>query len=244
MPYRTGIGNPWRRLPWVLFISLFIWGAFLWGFGLLLQQVTEGPHSVKPLEAQLIELRPPVKHVAVPEPPRPIPTREVGQQTPRQVERAPAQSPGEKRSLEPAVQTPVEPSPVVLPPETNLPAGHKATSEGMEPAPNAHARNSPNVAKGATTAPPQFGAAYLNNPKPGYPAAAKRMGMEGIVLLKVLVSRDGNALKIEIAQSSGHDILDKSATEAVRNWRFVPARQGDFPVEEWVQVPVAFHLKR
>jgi protein TonB len=102
----------------------------------------------------------------------------------------------------------------------------------------------PKGTTGESISPPQFGAAYLNNPKPLYPASARRMGMEGTVMLKVLVSRDGGAVKIEIAQSSGHEILDKAAAEAVKNWRFVPARQGDSPLEEWVQVPVAFRLKK
>jgi protein TonB len=70
------------------------------------------------------------------------------------------------------------------------------------------------------------------------------MGLEGTAMLKVLVSRNGDALEVEIAQSSGHEILDKSAVEAVRSWRFVPAKHGDSPVEEWVQVPVAFHLRK
>ena len=67
--------------------------------------------------------------------------------------------------------------------------------------------------------------------------------MEGTVMLKVLVSRQGTALKIEMAHSSGHEILDKAAVDAVRNWHFVPARKGDSPMEEWVQVPVAFHFE-
>lgn len=113
----------------------------------------------------------------------------------------------------------------------------------MPPGFDAHVKDPPNVSRGATT-PPQFGAAYLNNPKPAYPVTAKRMGMEGAVMLKVLVSRDGKALEIEIAQPSGYELLDKSAVEAVRNWSFIPAHQGDSPSEEWVKVPVAFHLKK
>ncbi len=68
--------------------------------------------------------------------------------------------------------------------------------------------------------------------------------MQGTVILKVLVSRDGTALKVAIAQSSGHDILDKSAIDAVNQWRFVLARAGDSTVEEWVQVPVSFRLNK
>jgi protein TonB len=96
---------------------------------------------------------------------------------------------------------------------------------------------------GETVTSPKFGVAYLNNPKPVYPAFARRMGMEGTVMLKVLVSCQGISLKIEVACSSGHEILDKAAADAVRNWHFVPAKRGNSPIEEWVQVPVAFHLR-
>ncbi len=70
------------------------------------------------------------------------------------------------------------------------------------------------------------------------------MGVEGMVMLKVLVGREGSVLRMEVAQSSGHELLDRAASEAVKNWRFVPARRGDSAVDEWVQVPVAFHLKK
>jgi protein TonB len=95
---------------------------------------------------------------------------------------------------------------------------------------------------GETVTSPKFGVAYLNNPKPVYPAFASKMGMEGTVMLKVLVSCQGTALKVGVAHSSGHEILDKAAADAVRNWHFVPAKRGNSPIEEWVQVPVAFHL--
>jgi protein TonB len=117
------------------------------------------------------------------------------------------------------------------------------TSDNAPPDAERQARISPKTDMGSITQ-PQFGAAYLDNPKPIYPAIAKRMGMEGTVMLKVLVSREGESLKIEIAQSSGHEILDQAATQVVKRWRFIPARKGDSPLEEWVQVPVSFHLKK
>jgi TonB family protein len=93
---------------------------------------------------------------------------------------------------------------------------------------------------GDTIIPPNFS----NNPQPVYPAIARLKGMEGTVMLKVLVSREGTVLKIEIAHSSRYVILDKAAIAAVRNWHFVPAKLGDSPIDQWVQMPVAFHLKR
>ena len=92
--------------------------------------------------------------------------------------------------------------------------------------------------------PPRFDAAYLDNPPPMYPSGAKRAGEEGRVLLRVLVSADGRAQTVEIAKSSGFDRLDDAAIDAVRRWRFVPARRGDANVAAHVNVPVAFALGR
>jgi protein TonB len=97
---------------------------------------------------------------------------------------------------------------------------------------------------GVETTLPGFGAAYLHNPKPVYPPLARKMGIEGKVTLKVFVSKDGKPLELDVADSSGNDLLDKAAFDAVKNWRFVPARKGDVPHAEWVQVPIAFKLNR
>lgn len=89
---------------------------------------------------------------------------------------------------------------------------------------------------------PRFDAAYLNNPKPIYPPAARRRGETGTVTLRVLVSADGGAARVELKTSSGSPRLDRAAQEAVAQWKFVPARQGDVPVQSWVLVPVDFSL--
>jgi len=141
------------------------------------------------------------------------------------------------------VATPSLSTPVVSLPKTNLPVDNKANSDTIQRAFETNTKVSPEAFTGSIS-PPQFGAAYLNNPKPACPAFAKRMGMEGTVMLKVLVSREGTAVKVEVENSSGFETLDKAATEAVKTWRFVPARKGDFSVDEWVQVPMAFHLKK
>ena len=90
---------------------------------------------------------------------------------------------------------------------------------------------------------PRFDAAYLANPAPPYPSAAKRMGEEGRVLLRVQVGVDGRPTEVSIARSSGFSRLDDIARETVlRSWRFVPARQGDQPVAGAVKVPIDFTL--
>ena len=89
----------------------------------------------------------------------------------------------------------------------------------------------------------RFDADYLSNPKPAYPAASRRLGEEGKVVLRVRVSAAGAALAVEVKQSSGFTRLDEAAKSAVERWRFVPARRGDEAVESWVAVPIVFWLQ-
>lgn len=99
----------------------------------------------------------------------------------------------------------------------------------------------PAVAAVSST-PPGFDAAYLRNPAPAYPLMSKRRGEKGRVMLDVRVLPDGTAEQVKLRASSGHERLDQAAIEAVRHWRFVPARSGDDPVAAWVTVPVTFAL--
>jgi protein TonB len=92
-------------------------------------------------------------------------------------------------------------------------------------------------------APASFEAGYLRNPLPRYPLAARRAGEHGTVTLRVLVTRDGLPARVDVEKSSGSTHLDRAALEAVRAWRFAPARQGAEPVESWLLVPVVFRLE-
>jgi protein TonB len=84
---------------------------------------------------------------------------------------------------------------------------------------------------------------YAENPKPLYPAEARKKGYEGEVLLKVEVLADGRVGEIELKRSSGHVVLDSSAVAAVKQWRFIPARKGDQTVALWVNIPITFRLR-
>jgi len=108
----------------------------------------------------------------------------------------------------------------------------------------------PSVASRGTPAPqtesltlPTFDAAYLRNPPPRYPSVARRNGDQGTVMLKVLVSPEGVPARVELDKSSGSSPLDSAALDAVKAWRFVPARRGAQNVEAWVRVPVVFRLE-
>lgn len=83
----------------------------------------------------------------------------------------------------------------------------------------------------------------LENPKPVYPAAARRRGMQGIVLLGVAVTKEGYVDKIDVLQTSGFRVLDRSAVKSVKNWRFIPARMGEKNVSSQMEIPIRFILK-
>jgi protein TonB len=84
---------------------------------------------------------------------------------------------------------------------------------------------------------------HLHNPKPPYPAVARARNWEGVSRLRVYVLPNGSAGQVQLAGSSGHDVLDNAALAAVRSWRFVPAKRGDQAIASWVQFPIVWKLQ-
>jgi protein TonB len=160
---------------------------------------------------------------------------------------APVQAPPEPpkpRPVRPKVERPV-PKPVEPP---LLAAAPRAPEPVVAPAPPpppppADEVPPPEPVAAAAVIAPRFDATYLQNPPPAYPALARRMKEQGKVLLRVFVTPDGAADRIELRKSSGSERLDNAALDTVRRWRFVPARQGDHPVSAWVIVPISFSLE-
>ncbi len=77
------------------------------------------------------------------------------------------------------------------------------------------------------------------NPK--YPELAKKAGIEGTVVVKVLVTTKGDVEKVEVLKS--HPLLDEAAIEAAQQFKFKPGKQRDKFVKVWVSIPFNFKLK-
>lgn len=90
---------------------------------------------------------------------------------------------------------------------------------------------------------PDYKADYLNNPRPPYPMVARRMGYNGKVILNVEVLAEGKAGQVLLHQSSGYAILDNSALQTVKTWKFSPAKRLGQPVTQWFLVPIKFSLE-
>ncbi len=225
-------------------LAVLVTGIHLAGLATLaqlgMQQPT--PPEIVPIQVALIEAEPVAR--PTPQPPAPEPVPEPTPAPPPKREPPPP----EVRRPEPPPPKPVvrkpAPKPVAKKP-TPVTESPTALSAAAEPAPDPAPTPAPAPAAAAPAAvtAARFDAAYLNNPRPAYPMLSRRLREEGQVMLRVLVSPEGQPARIELHTSSGSDRLDRAAQEAVTRWRFVPARRGELAIEAWVLVPIVFKLQ-
>lgn len=214
------------------FALMFSLALHVLAAGLLTPYWMKADEKPPPLVVRLEALPAPLADVAVP--PRETHPHPHVRRTPERpslpvtpVQHAPAPSPVTVERVDPAplvVQAPATPAPaapvvVATAPTSVTPAGKPAA------------------------APAHFDVAYLVKPQPAYPAMARRLGIEGLVLVRVQVSATGVPGQVSVAQSSGANALDEEALRAVRESRFEPARRGDVAVAHVVEVPIRFRLK-
>jgi protein TonB len=83
---------------------------------------------------------------------------------------------------------------------------------------------------------------YRENAPPSYPEIARVHGYEGIVFVFAEILPDGRVGNMKIRKSSGYAILDQSAIEAVKPWKFEPAKKSGNPFTVWVELPIKFIL--
>jgi TonB family protein len=83
---------------------------------------------------------------------------------------------------------------------------------------------------------------YKENAPPVYPEIARVRGYEGIVFVFAEILPDGHVGNMKIRKSSGYAILDQSAIEAVKPWKFEPAKKSGSPFTVWVELPIKFIL--
>ena len=81
----------------------------------------------------------------------------------------------------------------------------------------------------------------LYTPDPEYSEEARKAKYQGVVVLWLVIGPDGRPREIKIARPLGMG-LDQKAVEAVRTWRFDPARKDGQPVAVQMNVEVSFRL--
>lgn len=217
---------------WFL-VAAALHGGVLFGLGSILKSSVE--YAVAAGESVELALVESAGEPAVEEPPQPEiePTPPTPEPPPEPIAEPPPPTP-EPEMIEPQPEPATPPPPVrrlPAPPRQKATARARSAQEGnpANGAPSgAHVQARPN---------------YLRNPPPPYPAASKQAGEQGLVMLSVTVSAQGEADSVRLRRSSGFPRLDDAALHAVGRWRFSPARIGTLPVSSEVEVPVRFQLK-
>lgn len=185
-----------------------------------------------PLTVELLKQEPP--QIVPPELPRPLPMETRAERAPPELAKPAVRQP---QAAQPA-QAPILTAPS-LPPDAPPAPGAAVVPEQRPALPP----ESPRPPVAVVVTPPRSDAAYLNNPRPAYPLAARRRGDQGTVLVRVLVTAEGLAVSVGLEKSSGHPALDEAALAAVKTWRFIPARQGAQAIESPYVVPIVFKVE-
>jgi protein TonB len=252
----------WRAMPIGLSCLLHVGlvAGLIAGQQWVTRVVAEQP-PVLPVQLVTLEAAAPPREIAPPAPPRrepQIPIRRPEPPKPREIAVAKVEEP----APQPVAPVPVPattPTPAPAPADTR-PAPTATLPAISEPAPApgppvpassgntvALPASAPVVASKPSTAPPD-GVTRTARPqggyqvRPAYPSAPRRLGIQGTTMLRVHVLADGRIGDVLVEHSAGHPDLDQAAMEAVRRWRFEPARRGADAVAMWVLLPVEFRL--
>ncbi|HTT79031.1 MAG TPA: energy transducer TonB [Stellaceae bacterium] len=79
--------------------------------------------------------------------------------------------------------------------------------------------------------------------KPEYPPMAERLGEQGTVVLRFLVSANGAVLRSEVASSSGHARLDDAARDALSQCQFRPGTVDGRPEQSWAVIKYNWRIQ-
>lgn len=78
---------------------------------------------------------------------------------------------------------------------------------------------------------------------PKWPEAARKRGVNGVVVMSLLVGVDGRVSEVRVLESRPPGVFDGAALEAVRQWRFQAAQYQGQPVAVRVTQPLEFNLE-
>ena len=151
------------------------------------------------------------------------------------------------------VKPPAKPTPKKPPPQktptynTPPPVAKAAAAAPVRPASRTVTSQAPAsqaTSSAISTQLPSADAAGLNNKAPVYPLLSRKRKEQGTVWLLLLVSKDGLVTQLKLKKSSGFDRLDQAALQAVKAWKFQPARQQGQPIDYWYELPLKFSLQQ
>lgn len=82
----------------------------------------------------------------------------------------------------------------------------------------------------------------LDRTPPRYPAAARKQGVEGVVVLNLLIDAGGRVTRAKVLESSPPGVFDQAALAAAKSWRFSPGTLGGEARASWQRQELRFSL--
>ncbi|MFA4915266.1 MAG: TonB family protein [Syntrophales bacterium] len=93
----------------------------------------------------------------------------------------------------------------------------------------------------------EFGTAagpkFLYREMPVYPLMARKLGKEGVVVLRLTIDHQGSLLNVEVTKRTGYGFAE-AAIEAVKRSTFLPAKRDGQPITSQALLPIRFMLRR
>ncbi len=86
--------------------------------------------------------------------------------------------------------------------------------------------------------PPQL----VKQVEPEYPDVARQLGLEGTVILELVIEKDGHVSHVKVLRGV-HPLLDEAAVQAAYKLKFTPAYNKDMPVRCYATWPIRFSLE-
>ncbi|MDR5170955.1 energy transducer TonB [Methylobacillus flagellatus] len=216
-------------------------------FAALIAVSTREPHkeeAAPPIMVSLVKSPEPIPEVAITEPepqpqPKPPEPKPKPKPKPKVVDKpVPIEAPQPVEQVEEVKEEVSEPQPQeVKQAPSQAPVQDKpVVAEKVEPVKPPEPKDQP-IPEVAIS-----GVSYSHQEIPVYPAMSRRLGEQGVVMLRILISEAGVPETIQIETSSGSERLDKAALEATKKSRFNPYKRNNKPMKVSVIAPVRFSI--
>ncbi len=81
----------------------------------------------------------------------------------------------------------------------------------------------------------------VSTPKPEYPPLARKLGVQGVVVLSVLVDEQGHVKDVQMLEPISQNVgINEAALQVARGARFTPATRNGTRVEMWTRLRIPF----
>lgn len=158
-------------------------------------------------------------------------------------EKIPPPPPKQKVVEKPKPRMIVAETPVIAPNDYVAPPPPPQPAPAITAPPSPAAPVAPPKSAGPLTLTGELSVACPERTPPRYPPLSRRMGEEGIVVLRVELDEQGKVCAARVSGSSGFARLDEAALSAVRAWRCTPAQRDGQPVRAVALQPFKFILQ-